>query len=113
MDSDELYRPLYVTDLLVNALNQDPDRPLLQLLGGPMLTVGEVRDETRDDKPTFIVVHSHIGWGSSRQDSPKAHGAPLGDERTRQPQQDAEIDESPGEGRERGEGESGNGRAAP
>ena len=46
VDSDELYRPLYVTDLLVNALNQDPDRPLLQLLGGPMLTVGQVRDET-------------------------------------------------------------------
>ncbi len=46
VDSDELYRPLYVTDLLVNALNQDPYRPLLQLLGGPMLTVGQVRDET-------------------------------------------------------------------
>jgi fatty-acyl-CoA synthase len=46
VDSGELYRPLYVTDLLVNALNQDPDRPLLQLLGGPMLTVGQVRDET-------------------------------------------------------------------
>jgi len=46
MESEELHRPLYVTDLLVNALNQDPDRPLLKLLGGPMLTVGEVRDET-------------------------------------------------------------------
>jgi fatty-acyl-CoA synthase len=46
MTADELHRPLYVTDLLVNALNQDPDRPLLQLLGGPMLSVGEVRDET-------------------------------------------------------------------
>jgi fatty-acyl-CoA synthase len=45
MGSDELYRPLHVTDLLVNALNEDPDRPLLQLLGGPMLTVCEVRDE--------------------------------------------------------------------
>jgi fatty-acyl-CoA synthase len=44
--SDEIHRPLYVTDLLVNALNQDPGRPLLQLLGGPMLSVGEVRDET-------------------------------------------------------------------
>ncbi|WP_435006600.1 transketolase [Tundrisphaera lichenicola] len=32
------------------------------------------------DRPTFIVVHSHIGWGSSRQDSAKAHGAPLGDD---------------------------------
>ena len=46
MSTDELHRPLYVTDLLVNALSQDPGRPLLQLLGGPMLTVGEVRDET-------------------------------------------------------------------
>src|SRR5258706_4446983 len=46
MGSDEIYRPLYVTDLLVNALNQDPDRPPLQLVGGTMLTVGEVRDET-------------------------------------------------------------------
>src|SRR3954467_4230761 len=30
------------------------------------------------DRPTFIVVHSHIGYGSERQDSAKAHGAPLG-----------------------------------
>ena len=33
------------------------------------------------DKPTFIVVHSHIGWGSARQDCPKAHGEPLGEDR--------------------------------
>jgi transketolase len=32
------------------------------------------------DRPTFIVVHSHIGYGSERQDSPKAHGAPLGED---------------------------------
>jgi transketolase len=32
------------------------------------------------DRPTFIVVHSHIGYGSSRQDSPKAHGSPLGED---------------------------------
>ena len=42
----DLHRPLYVPDLLVNALNQDPARPLLQILGGPMLTVGDVRDAT-------------------------------------------------------------------
>jgi len=30
------------------------------------------------DRPTFILVHSHIGYGSSRQDSKKAHGSPLG-----------------------------------
>ncbi len=43
-DIDAAHRPLYVPDLLVNALSQDADRPMLQLLGGPMLTVGEVRD---------------------------------------------------------------------
>ena len=32
------------------------------------------------DKPTFILVHSHIGYGSSKQDTAKAHGAPLGDD---------------------------------
>jgi len=33
------------------------------------------------DRPTFIVVHSHIGYGSPhKQDSPEAHGEPLGDE---------------------------------
>ena len=42
----ELHRPLYVPDLLVNALNQDPKRPLLQVLGGPMLTVGDMRNAT-------------------------------------------------------------------
>jgi len=46
MHAEELHRPLYVPDVLVNALNQDPDRPLLQLLDGPMLTVGEIRDAT-------------------------------------------------------------------
>lgn len=44
MADDVLHRPLYVPELLANALNQDPTRPLLQLLGGPMLTVGDVRD---------------------------------------------------------------------
>lgn len=41
---DDLHRPLFVPDLLANALNQQPGRPLLQLLGGPLLTVGDVRD---------------------------------------------------------------------
>ncbi len=31
-----------------------------------------------DDKPTFIVVHSVIGWGSPKAGSEKAHGEPLG-----------------------------------
>src|SRR3546814_8780482 len=41
---DDLHRPLFVPDLLANALNQQPGRPLLQLLGGAMLSVGDVRD---------------------------------------------------------------------
>jgi fatty-acyl-CoA synthase len=43
---DDLHRPLFVPDLLVNALSQDPQRPLLQLIDGPLLTVGQVRDAT-------------------------------------------------------------------
>ncbi|MGR6328697.1 transketolase [Sphingomonas sp. XXL09] len=31
-----------------------------------------------NDKPTFIVVHSVIGWGSPKAGSEKAHGEPLG-----------------------------------
>jgi transketolase len=34
-------------------------------------------------RPTLIVVHSHIGYGSPVQDSPKAHGEPLGAEGVR------------------------------
>ncbi|HKD77620.1 MAG TPA: transketolase, partial [Ktedonobacterales bacterium] len=34
-----------------------------------------------NDRPTLIVVHSHIGYGAPhRQDTPEAHGEPLGDE---------------------------------
>jgi fatty-acyl-CoA synthase len=46
MSSDDLHRPLYTADLLANALNQDLSRPLLHLVDGPTLTVGEVRDAT-------------------------------------------------------------------
>jgi transketolase len=35
------------------------------------------------DRPTFIVVHSIIGWGSPRAGSEKAHGEPLGEENIR------------------------------
>ena len=28
--------------------------------------------------PSIIICHTHIGWGSPRQDSSKAHGEPLG-----------------------------------
>lgn len=43
---DFLHHPLYAPNLLVNALNQDPGRPLLNMLGGANLTVGDVRDAT-------------------------------------------------------------------
>jgi fatty-acyl-CoA synthase len=43
---DDLHRPLYAGDLLINALDQDPKRPVLHLLDGPTLTVGELRDAT-------------------------------------------------------------------
>lgn len=43
-DDDEVRGPRYAPAILVNALNQDPDRPLLHQLDGPTLTVGEVRD---------------------------------------------------------------------
>lgn len=39
-----LHRPLYVPDLLVNALRQTPERLLLQMADGTRITVGEVRD---------------------------------------------------------------------
>jgi transketolase len=35
------------------------------------------------ERPTLIVVHSHIGYGSPVEDSPKAHGSPLGVEGVR------------------------------
>ncbi|PTQ63062.1 transketolase [Sphingomonas sp. PP-CE-3G-477] len=36
-----------------------------------------------NDKPTFIVVHSVIGYGSPKAGSEKAHGEPLGEENIR------------------------------
>ena len=36
-----------------------------------------------DDKPTFVVVHSVIGYGSPKAGSEKAHGEPLGEENVR------------------------------
>ena len=35
------------------------------------------------ERPTLIVVHSHIGYGSPVEDSPKAHGEPFGAEGVR------------------------------
>src|SRR5215467_11406690 len=39
--------------------------------------------KAESERPTLVVVHSHIGYGSPVEDSPKAHGAPLGAEGVR------------------------------
>ncbi len=39
--------------------------------------------ESEHSRPTLILVHSHIGYGSPVEDSPKAHGEPLGPEGVR------------------------------
>ncbi|MFC4251225.1 AMP-binding protein [Sinimarinibacterium flocculans] len=46
MSTDDLHRPRYVPELLVAALDQTPDRPLLELDDGSVLSVGDVRDAT-------------------------------------------------------------------
>lgn len=51
--------------------------------------VEEIESVTREamaveDKPSFIIYPSHIGFGSpNKQDSPKAHGNPLGEDEVR------------------------------
>lgn len=47
--------------------------------------LGEVERALHDfksehERPTLIVVHSHIGYGTPVEDTPKAHGSPLGPE---------------------------------
>ena len=36
--------------------------------------------KSEHERPTLIVVHSHIGYGTPVEDTPKAHGSPLGPE---------------------------------
>lgn len=43
------------------------------------------RDETT--RPSLVVVHTHIGYGSPEQDSYKAHGSPLGEQDVRKTKQ--------------------------
>lgn len=59
MSTDDLHRPLCLPDIIANALNQTPERPLLQLAGGPMLSVGEVRDATSQ----FLQALQSLGVG--------------------------------------------------
>ena len=47
-------------------------------IGALKAALQSFRDE--QERPTFIVVHSVIGWGSPRAGSEKAHGEPLGAE---------------------------------
>jgi transketolase len=63
--------------------------------GWNVLRVGDANDIERIEnaleifkktkgRPTFIVLDSHIGWGSpNKQDKPEAHGEPLGEEECR------------------------------
>ncbi|WP_372747645.1 AMP-binding protein [Litorivivens sp.] len=60
---DALHRTLYVPEILANALNQDETRPLIQLLGGPMMTVGDVRDEAS----RFVQALSSLGLGKGKR----------------------------------------------
>lgn len=60
---DHLHRPLYVPELLVNALNQDSDRPMLNLLDGPTLTVGQVRDAASQ----FVQALQSLGIGKGKR----------------------------------------------
>jgi fatty-acyl-CoA synthase len=55
----DLYQPVYSIDLLANALNQTPSRPLLRQLNAPTLTVGEIRDATS----CYIQALSLLGAG--------------------------------------------------
>jgi transketolase len=47
------------------------------------LTAAIEKFKACDDRPTFIVVHSVIGWGSPKAGSEKAHGEPLGEDNVR------------------------------
>jgi transketolase len=40
---------------------------------------------SENERPTLIVVHSHIGYGSPVEDTPKAHGEPFGVEGVKSP----------------------------
>jgi transketolase len=62
--------------------------------GWNVTTVADVNDlgqvsralhsfQAEHERPTLVLVHSHIGYGSPLEDSPKAHGEALGDEAVR------------------------------
>ena len=43
-----------------------------------------VQESRSDPRPSLIVLHSHIGYGTPRQDSSAAHGSPIGVEGTKE-----------------------------
>jgi len=62
--------------------------------GWNVTTVADVNDlgqvsralhsfQAEHERPTLVLVHSHIGYGSPLEDSPKAHGEPLGEDAVR------------------------------
>ena len=56
---------------------------------GEDLSVETLERTTREamaveDRPSLIIVRSHIGYGSPQQDTTKAHGSPLGEDSVRQ-----------------------------
>ncbi|HEY0198659.1 MAG TPA: transketolase [Rhodanobacter sp.] len=48
--------------------------------GNDVAAIGKALDDARAEtgKPTLILVRTHLGYGSPKQDSFKAHGSPLG-----------------------------------
>ena len=59
-EETELRRPFFMGDVLVQALNQGPDRPLLRSFDGSVQTVGQVRDETSQ----YIQALAELGIGA-------------------------------------------------
>ncbi len=60
----------------------------VQDLGDEADDLDRLEEATREamaveDRPSLIIVRSHIGYGSPKQDSYKAHGSPLGEEDVR------------------------------
>ena len=59
MQLDELHQPVYVPELLANALDRECDRPLIHIHGGPTLTVAEVCAATS----RFVQALNSLGAG--------------------------------------------------
>lgn len=58
-EDDDLHRPLYVADVMVNALNNGGSQPLLHLQGGSTLSARDVRDATSQ----FVQALASLGVG--------------------------------------------------